>query len=122
MNPLWETLWQMSEPGQLLRDEPMSRHTTFRIGGAVALMAKVRSEAEFAAALTAAFLDRCALIRRAAQWAAQHAVSAEALDRALAAGLTEIPALAERFCVTEDLMRRALCWHTHGSLEPASRR
>ena len=25
MNPLWETLWQMSEPGQLLRDEPMSR-------------------------------------------------------------------------------------------------
>ncbi len=60
--------------------------------------------------------------RRAAQWAAQHAVSAEALDRALAAGLTEIPALAERFCVTEDLMRRALCWHTHGSLEPASLR
>ena len=33
MNPLWETLWQMSEPGQLLRDEPMSRHTTFRVGG-----------------------------------------------------------------------------------------
>ena len=38
MNGLWETLWNMSEPGQLLRDEPMSRHTTFRIGGPADMM------------------------------------------------------------------------------------
>lgn len=42
-------------PGmELLENEPMRRHTTFRIGGDVALMAKVRSETEFAAALAAA--------------------------------------------------------------------
>ena len=38
MNGLWETLWSLSEPGQLLRDEPMSRHTTFRIGGPADMM------------------------------------------------------------------------------------
>ena len=38
MNGLWEALWSLSEPGQLLRDEPMSRHTTFRIGGPADMM------------------------------------------------------------------------------------
>ena len=42
-------------PGlELLEEEPMSRHTSFRIGGPVRLMARVKSEAEFAAALKAA--------------------------------------------------------------------
>ncbi len=36
---------------ELLEREPMARHTSFRIGGAVKLMARVKSEAEFAAAL-----------------------------------------------------------------------
>ena len=36
---------------ELLEQEPMARHTSFRIGGAVKLMARVKSEAEFAAAL-----------------------------------------------------------------------
>ena len=38
MNGLWETLWNLSEPGQLLRDEPMSRHTTFHVGGPADMM------------------------------------------------------------------------------------
>lgn len=38
MNGLWETLWNLSEPGQLLRDEPMRRHTTFHIGGPADMM------------------------------------------------------------------------------------
>ncbi len=38
MNGLWETLWNLSEPGQLLRDEPMSKHTTFRVGGPADMM------------------------------------------------------------------------------------
>ena len=58
--------------------------------------------------------------RRAAQWAAQHAVSAEALNHALSSGLTELSDLAARFCVTEDLMQKVLCWHTYGSLEPST--
>lgn len=36
---------------ELLEREPMSRHTSFRIGGEAALMARVKSETEFAAAL-----------------------------------------------------------------------
>lgn len=46
-------------PGmELLEQEPMSRHTSFRIGGPVGLMARVRNEAEFAVALrVAAGLD-----------------------------------------------------------------
>lgn len=42
-------------PGlELLEEEPMSRHTSFHIGGPVSLMARVKNEAEFAAALKAA--------------------------------------------------------------------
>ena len=52
MNGLWETLWNMSEPGQLLRDEPMSRHTTFRVGGPADVL--VTPEAEKLAAVTGA--------------------------------------------------------------------
>ena len=32
---LYETLCHINETGNVLRDEPMSRHTTFRIGGPV---------------------------------------------------------------------------------------
>jgi UDP-N-acetylmuramate dehydrogenase len=39
---------------ELLENEPMSRHTTFRIGGPVGLMAKVKNNAEFATALSVA--------------------------------------------------------------------
>ena len=51
MNPLWETLWQMSEPGQLLRDEPMSRHTTFRVGGPADMMFFPSMEQQISVAL-----------------------------------------------------------------------
>lgn len=42
---------------ELLENEPMSRHTTFRIGGPVKLMAKVKDSSEFAAALAAAHAE-----------------------------------------------------------------
>ncbi len=51
MNGLWETLWNMSEPGQLLRDEPMSRHTTFRIGGSADMMFFPAMEQQIALAI-----------------------------------------------------------------------
>lgn len=43
---------------ELLENEPMSRHTTFRIGGPVRLMAKVKNSSEFAGALTAAYAEK----------------------------------------------------------------
>lgn len=53
---------------------------------------------------------------RADKWAIEHLISPEELDDAVAAGYTEIWSLAEHFGVTEDFMRKAVCWYTHGNL------
>lgn len=53
---------------------------------------------------------------RADKWAIEHLISPEELDGAVAAGNTEIWSLAEYFGVTEDFMRKAVCWYTHGNL------
>ena len=53
---------------------------------------------------------------RADKWAIQHLIPVEELDEAVAEGCEDIPALSEHFCVTEDLMRKAVCWYTHGTL------
>lgn len=53
-NLLKEALMNACPGMELLEREPMSRHTSFRIGGEVALMARVRTEEEFAGALKAA--------------------------------------------------------------------
>lgn len=43
-------------------------------------------------------------------------LSPDDLDEAAAKGYTEIWSLAEYFGVTEDFMRKAVCWYTHGNL------
>lgn len=54
---------------------------------------------------------------KADKWAVQRLVSAQELEQAAAAeGCTELWQLAERFGVTEELMRKAVCWYTHGRL------
>ena len=53
---------------------------------------------------------------KADKWAIEHIISAEELDKAMASGRTEIWSLAEYFNVTEDFMRKAICWYTHGNL------
>ena len=53
---------------------------------------------------------------RADKWAVRRLIPAEALDEAVAAGYTEIWALAEHFGVTEDFMRKAVCLHVHGNV------
>lgn len=53
---------------------------------------------------------------RADKWAIQHLIPVEELDEAVADGCEDIPALSEHFCVTEDLIRKAVCWYTHGNL------
>lgn len=53
---------------------------------------------------------------KADKWAVKHALSAEELNEAVAAGFTEIWQLAEHFNVTEEFMRKAVCWYTHGNL------
>mgnify|MGYP006973121726 CR=1 FL=1 len=50
------------------------------------------------------------------KWAIQRAFSAEELDLAVAEGYTTLWDLADYFGVTEDFMRKAVCWYTHGNL------
>ena len=54
--------------------------------------------------------------RKADKWAVERKLSAEELDDAVAEGCTELWSLAERFGVTEEFMRRAVCWNTYGNL------
>ena len=53
---------------------------------------------------------------KADKWAVCRALSADELDEAVAAGNTEVWQLADYFGITEDLMKKAVCWHTRGNL------
>lgn len=53
---------------------------------------------------------------RADKWAIQRMIPEDALDDAVADGCTDIYSLADRFGVTEDFMKRAVCWYTYGNL------
>lgn len=55
---------------------------------------------------------------KADKWAVKRALSADELDAAVADGHTQLWDLAEHFGVTEDFMRKAVCWYTHGNLAP----
>lgn len=53
---------------------------------------------------------------RADKWAVRKLIPVEQLDDAVAEGCTELWELADRFGVTEDLMRKAVCLYVHGNL------
>ena len=53
---------------------------------------------------------------RADKWAIRRLVPEDDLDAAMADGCDTIPALADRFGVTEPFMRKAVCWYAHGNL------
>ena len=53
---------------------------------------------------------------RADKWAILTLIPEEELRAAVAAGLTQPWELAEHFEVSEELLRKAVCWYTNGSL------
>ena len=53
---------------------------------------------------------------RADKWAVKKLIPVDALDQAVADGHTEIWELAEHFGVTEDFIRKAVCYYVHGNL------
>ena len=53
---------------------------------------------------------------RADKWAITHLIPVDHLDEAIAQGCTELWDLADRFGVTEDFMRKAVCYYVHGNL------
>ena len=54
---------------------------------------------------------------RADKWAIKKLIPVDELDEAVAAGHTELWDLADYFGVTEEFMKKAVCWYTHGNLE-----
>lgn len=50
------------------------------------------------------------------KWAIKKLVPVNALDEAVASGHTEMWDLADYFGVTEDFMRKAVCYYTYGNL------
>lgn len=54
--------------------------------------------------------------RRADKWAIKKLIPKDELDAAVADGRTDIWELAEWFGVTENFMRKAVCWYQRGSL------
>lgn len=53
---------------------------------------------------------------RADKWAINHCISVDDLDDAIADGCTEWWQLSERFGVTEDFVKKAVCWYTYGNV------
>lgn len=53
---------------------------------------------------------------KADKWAIRHLIPVDALDDAVANGYTELWELAERFGVTEDFAKKAVCYYVHGNV------
>lgn len=73
--------------------------------------------------ITGSFYNRHAAIdcrqrheNRADKWAVKQLIPVDELDEAIADGHTEIWDLAEHFGVTEDFIRKAVCYYVHGNL------
>ena len=64
----------------------------------------------------AAVDDRQRHENRANKWAIQALIPVEELDIAIAEGCTEVWELAERFQVTEEFVRKAVCLYVHGNV------
>ena len=72
---------------------------------------------------TGSFYNRYAAIdsrqrheNRADKWAIHRIIPVESLDEAVAAGYTEVWQLAEYFDVTEDFIKKAVCYYVHGNV------
>ena len=84
---------------------------------------RVHLSHELGHCVTGSFYNRYAAVdcrqrheHQADKWAVQVLIPVDDLDRAVAEGCTEIWELAERFGVTEDFIRKAVCFYVHGNL------
>ena len=88
-----------------------------------AVRERVHLSHELGHCVTGSFYNRYAAVdcrqrheNRANKWAIQALIPVEDLDEAIAEGCTEVWELADRFQVTEDLIRKAVCYYVHGNL------
>jgi len=84
---------------------------------------RVHLSHELGHCLTGSFYNRYAAIdhrrrheNRADKWAIRKLLTVDQLDDAIAEGCTELWQLADRFGVTEELIKKAVCLYVHGNL------
>lgn len=84
---------------------------------------RVHLSHELGHCLTGSFYNRYAAVdcrqrheNAANKWAIQTLIPVDDLDQAVAEGCTEVWELADRFGVTEDFMKKAVCLYVHGNL------
>ena len=84
---------------------------------------RVHLSHELGHCITGSFYNRYAAIdhrqkheNKADKWAIQNLIPVEELDDAVANGYTELWELAERFGVTEEFARKAVCYYVHGNV------
>lgn len=84
---------------------------------------RVHLSHELGHCVTGSFYNRYAAIdcrqrheNRANKWAIQTLIPVDDLDGAIAQGYTEVWELADRFGVTEDFMKKAVCLYVHGNV------
>ena len=93
---------------------------SLRDGGA---QERVHLGHELGHCVTGSFYNRYAAVDhrrrhevRADKWAIRKLVPVARLDDAIAEGCTELWQLADRFGVTEDFVKKAVCLYVHGNL------
>ena len=84
---------------------------------------RVHLSHELGHCITGSFYNRYAAIdhrqrheNRADKWAIRHLIPVEDLDEAVANGASELWELAELFGVTEQFMKKAVCYYVHGNV------
>ena len=88
-----------------------------------AVQERVHLSHELGHCVTGSFYNRYAAVdcrqrheNRANKWAVQALIPVQQLDDAIAEGCTEVWELADRFQVTEEFVRKAVCWYVHGNM------
>jgi hypothetical protein len=84
---------------------------------------RVHLSHELGHCITGSFYNRYAAVdyrqrheNRADKWAIRHLIPVEDLDEAVADGCTDVWALADRFGVTEEFIKKAVCYYVHGNV------
>lgn len=84
---------------------------------------KIKLSHELGHCLTGSFYNRFAPWdlrqkheNRADKWAIESLITVDDLDEAVAQGHCELWDLADHFGVTEDFIKKAVCYHVHGNL------
>ena len=88
-----------------------------------AIQERVHLSHEIGHCATGSFYNRYAAVdcrqrheNRANKWAVQTLIPVDDLDQAIAEGCTEVWELADRFGVTEDFIRKTVCYYVHGNM------